>query len=228
MNKMYLVVYLLLIGAYVFFMTDLFFETDQVEFVEQNRMPTPDELWEKQQQKKVNAVLETQVLEHEKTKLPVTKQEIDLVSMPDKVLQDIPTPDELWEQQHQENRENDLPATIPDIPVISEEQRESEALAKLPGEQTDITTNKEALLELDISYQELPASHNFLDAEPFELRESERKAIIGITTRTDDMYEEPLLGPSTGLSDDELMNMGDVERASSQKWLLCCSTTGCV
>ncbi len=47
MNKIYLVVYLLLIGAYVFFMTD-FFETDQVEFVEQNRRPTPDELWEKQ------------------------------------------------------------------------------------------------------------------------------------------------------------------------------------
>ncbi len=58
--------------------------------------------------------------------------------MPDKVLQDIPTPDELWEQQHQENRENDLPATIPDIPVISEEQHESEDLTELPGKPTNI------------------------------------------------------------------------------------------
>ena len=77
--------------------------------------------------------------------------------------------------------------------MISEEQRESEALTKLPGEPTDITSNEETLLELDISYQELPASDKFLDAEPFELRESERKAIMGMTSRTDDMHEEPFL-----------------------------------
>lgn len=153
-------------------------------------------------------VLKKQVLYKESnniSKTPSTSKA--LVSIKQDVLL---SPDELWVQQHQSNREFDLPPTIPDMPVISVEQLEVESNSNSSEQKSDLHD------PLQLSYIEAekrPAIESLTEVIPFELQELEN-AIVNNEQQNNIEIEEPLLDPDTGLSDKELMQIEDSEAAS--------------
>jgi hypothetical protein len=189
------------------------------EIVEE-KIPSPDELWKKQQAEgKLPVGLESPLFNSEvivpnlktqeemvQPKVLIDNKEI-IAEKPMTVVDAIPTPDELWEQQYQDNGENEIPATVLEHPVISDEQRKAEALENSIVKE-DVTNDP---LEYREETDEFPASDLLVDVIPFELRELE--ASSNINQNTDDEYSEPLIDPKTGISDQELMKQKDVEPA---------------
>lgn len=133
-------------------------------------IPTPDELWTIQEAKQ--GVVKTD----SSNTLALSNLKDNMISSPTTLSKDIPTPDELWEQQSQTDRTNDLPATISEILVISDEQLRSEALAS--SNETDIGTENNTLgsdnnSDYVVLADELPPIESLIDIIPFELRELE-------------------------------------------------------
>ena len=155
-------------------------------------LPTPDELWGKQQQKTAESI-GTRVLEPKKDNVLIVNR-VDKPKQDEKVTKPLPTPDELWEQQHnlenQANSESFLPGDTPEIPVISQEQMEAEAEAKMNAQNGYIETGDELLPDdpTNLGYvtegDELPPSEDFLEVMPFEMIESEASSkMIGHKVR---------------------------------------------
>jgi hypothetical protein len=136
--------------------------------------PTPDELWAIQQEAKQDVVKT-----NSSSNLASSNSKDNITSSPITPSEDIPTPDELWEQQHQIDRTNDLPATIPEILVISDEQRKAETLAN--SEKTSAGTGNDILdsennLDYVVLADDLPPLEPLIELIPFELRELEMLA----------------------------------------------------
>lgn len=187
-------------------------------------LPTPDVLWEKQQQK-IDESIGTHILEPEMVQR-ITVNEIDKDKQNVNVTKPLPTPDELWEKLHNsEDQANSdlLPGNTPVIPVISQEQMQAEAEAKMNAQNGYIETGG-ALLPDDptnLGYvtegDELPPSEDFLEVMSYEMIESEAASKILYAQSKESVFQEPLRDPQTGLSDQELMNyQSDVPAIESE------------
>lgn len=111
----------------------------------------------------------------------------------------------------------DLLASIPLSPAISDEQRneelQSEQRYQSDSNYAQVVIDPFDTLEAVISDTELPPSEVYLDPEPFELKESERQAFLTEAGNKVKSYQEPLIDPSTGMPENELMLMGDEQEA---------------
>jgi hypothetical protein len=206
--------YFLLFGLFILGLYQYKGHVLPTKIVVEEKIPSPDEMWEKQQQvaEKLPAnvelpFLDTETIKKQQEVIKATPidESVDFVTPNPVVKVDtIPTPDQLWEQQHQENRENDVPAIPSDYPVISQEQRNAEALA---DQNTDIKIDQKLFENDQLRYtqeaDEYPPSEVLVEVIPFELRELEKSG--GIVSNGDSGYAEPLIDPTTGISDKELM-----------------------
>lgn len=162
-----------------------------VGFIEsESTKPLPvlqDSTGENDIQKKID---QTVKLKHDKDSPQATVADAEgfLKDLPASVTSDalekkIPTPDELFKRQQQiVNIDNELPATIPDMLVVSSELRELElraGLVSINGEYQD--SYKEPLPDNpDRPYEstylaEIPASEDFMIVIPFELDQLEQQ-----------------------------------------------------
>ena len=194
--------YFLLIGLLALIVMMFFMKNN----VDTGKLPIEKHISTSIQLPKEPLIFKKQVF-HEKNpdKVGAPKPSKKIISTKQTVL---PSPDELWAQQHQNNREFDLPPTIPDMPVISVEQQEAESAIH------DDTTPEHHLddpLTLDhVETIEQPAIESSTVVVPFELQELEN-TIINNKQQNSIETEEPLIDPNTGLSDKELMQTNDSE-----------------
>lgn len=208
MNRYYLSVFVVSISVLALFLGSLDKESMNEEISMNEKTPlikenilSPDEVWEEQQQK-VKRV-------SKKDNAVATVQQVNLPPKAITTTSKIPDPDKIWEQQHSNNREFDLPATIPTMEVVSVEQLESESQYK-----TNLIEDKsifdDDLVENGIANEELPAIESTsMEVVPFELKQLE--ALEKERKTSNEEYQEPLLDPKTGLSDKELMQAQDTE-----------------
>lgn len=177
-----------------------------------NTLPSLNKLWEKQQQETAKST-KTSVVEPEKEKKTIINA-IDKLKPDEIVTKPIPTPDELWEQQKagkQDDSDSFLPSDTPEIPVISQEQMQAEAEALINAQYGNVEAGEELPDDPDnldnISRgEELPASEDFLEVMSFEMIESEASNKMLDQQSVVSEYQEPLIDPQTGLSDQELMS----------------------
>ena len=221
--------YFLLFGLLILGLYQYMSDIPPTKIVVEEKIPSPDELWEKQQAERkltTGTAVGLPTLKSETIKPEVNKQQEVIKARPldsseDSVATTHPvvkvettllTPDQLWEQQHQNNSENDLPAIPSDFPVISEEQRKAEALA---DQNTDIEIDQELFENDQLRYTQKadvhPPSEVLVDVISFELRELEK--LDGIVSN-DSEYTDSLIDPMTGISDKELMQKEDGEPPS--------------
>ncbi len=189
---------------------------DKVE--KQAKIPSPDELWKEQQTIKKQTFDTAEKIKSDITsRKKIIKENIINVnkleereSSPNSIPASIPSPDELWLLQQKENREFDLPATISDRPVITDEQKTVESTVKL---ETEENNDSKFLLDgpYEIIEEETLVVESSKEVVPFELRELEALSISDKNQNITEELTEPLINPDTGISDRESMQTEDIE-----------------
>lgn len=222
--------YFLLFGILILGLYQYMNSVSPLKTVMEEKIPSPDELWEKQQAEGQSPTgtavelpsLKSETINSETIKLEVTQQQEVTKARPLEGSEDsvttqpvvkLPTPNQLWEQQQQNSTENDLPAVPSDFPVISEEQRKAEDA--LTEQNTGVEIDQELFENDELRYtqktDEYPPSEVLMGVDLFELGEFEK--LDGIVS-DDSGYTESLIDPITGISDKELMQKEDGEPAS--------------
>lgn len=163
-----------------------------------DQLLSPDELWEARQKKE-----KIDILPKKNTETKVAGQQLKLSTKRAIVSSDnILSPDEIWEEQRNENYEFDLPATTPDELVVSVEQLESERAFRNLMKGDDSSLIDEMVEKSNDSLSDdFPPIESSGEVVPFELKELETLSKTRLKLTKQEEYQDPLLDPDTGLSD---------------------------